>query len=278
LGKYGVALGAFKNMLTAPKYLSPSSISLFRGCPQKFKLSYIDKIKEPLAWHAALGSFVHEVLEYLYKQDPKDRTQEAVKRIATDRSSNHGWAERVNKLAEKLDTVAGFKRSAFQAMINLWELEDPTSTILEGQEVEVLAEIEGVAVKGYIDRIALDADGKVVISDYKTGKVPDSKYVADDEKWFQLIAYALMLEEAQQKTTSTLELYYLSKKVKHSVAVTQEHLVNAQQVIVRTRTSIDESCRSSEFTCNVTNLCNWCYYKKINVCPAHLGGIGLQRL
>ena len=256
-------------MFMAPKYLSPSSVSLFRACPQKFKLSYIDKIKEPPTWHTVLGSFVHEVLEHLYKEDPKDRNQETVKRIATDRWSNHGWAERVNQLVEKLDTVVGFKRSAFQSMINLWELEDPSITILEGQEVEVLTEIDGVAMKGYIDRIALDVDGKVVISDYKTGKVPDPKYVSDDEKWFQLIAYALMLKEAHRKMTSTLELYYLSKKVKHSFAVTQDHLVNAQQVIVRTRASIDESSKSGEFSCNVTNLCNWCYYKKINVCPAH---------
>lgn len=253
----------------APKYLSPSSVSLFRACPQKFKLSYIDKIKEPPTWHTVLGSFVHEVLEHLYKEDPKDRNQETVKRIATDRWSNHGWAERVNQLAEKPDTVAGFKRSAFQSMINLWELEDPSSTILEGQEVEVLTEIDGVAMKGYIDRIALDVDGKVVISDYKTGKVPDPKYVADDEKWFQLIAYALMLKEAHRKTTSTLELYYLSRRVKHSVTVTPEHLVNAQQVIVKTRANIDESCKSGNFFSNVTNLCNWCYYKKISVCPAH---------
>ena len=261
-------------MLKAPRYLSPSSISLFRGCPQKFKLSYIDKIKEPPAWHAVLGSFVHEVLEYLYKEDPKNRTQETVKRIATDRWSNHGWAEKVNELTEKLDTITGFKQSAFQAITNLWEIEDPTTTILEGQEVEVLTEIEGVAMKGYIDRIALDADGKVVISDYKTGKVPDPKYVTNDEKWFQLIAYALMLKEAHQKMTSTLELYYLSKRVKHSVDVTNEHLENAQRVIVRTRASIDELSKSGEFSCNVTNLCNWCYYKKIDICPAHRGNSG----
>lgn len=212
---------------------------------------------------------MHAVLEHLYKEDPKDRSQETVKRIATDRWSNHGWAEKVDELAEKLDTVTGFKQSAFQAIINLWELEDPTLTILEGQEVEVLTEISGVAMKGYIDRIALDADGLVVISDYKTGKVPDPKYIADDQKWFQLLAYALMLKEAQQKKTSKLELFYLSKKTKHTVMVTQENLDNARQVVMRTRASIDESSTSGQFACNVTNLCNWCYYKKINICPAH---------
>ena len=256
-------------MLKAPRYLSPSSISLFLGCPQKFKLSYIDKIKEPPSWHAVLGSFVHEVLEYLYKKDPKDRTQETLKVIAADRWSNHGWAAKVDELAEKLDTVTGFKRSAFQAMTNLWEIEDPMTTNLKGQEIEVLTSIDGVAMKGYIDRIALDADGSVIISDYKTGKVPDPKYVVDDQKWFQLLVYALMLREVNKKSTSKLELLYLSKKIKHTVMVTQENLDNARQVVVRTRASIDESCKSGEFACKVTNLCNWCYYKKIDVCPAH---------
>ena len=261
-------------MLIAPSYLSPSSIGLFRSCPQKFKLSYIDKIKEPPSWHMHLGSFVHEVLEYLYKEDPNERTHEALKKIAADRWSNHGWAEKVEGLTEKLDTVAGFKRSAFEAMTNLWDLEDPFITNLEGQEIEVLTSIDGVAMKGYIDRIALDGDGSIVISDYKTGKVPDPKYVADDEKWFQLLAYALMLKEIDKKSTSKLELLYLSKKVKHTVMVTQENLDNARKVVVRTRASIDESCKSGDFACKVTNLCNWCYYKKINICPAHRDNSG----
>ena len=62
-------------MFDHPEYLSPSSIGLFRDCPQKFKLSYIDKIKEPPTWPLHLGSFVHEVLEhrwYLGEKAGKD--------------------------------------------------------------------------------------------------------------------------------------------------------------------------------------------------------------
>ena len=68
-------------MFEPPEYLSPSSIGLFRDCPQKFKLSYIDKIKEPPSWHLHLGSFVHEVLEFLYKEESHDRTLETVKKL-----------------------------------------------------------------------------------------------------------------------------------------------------------------------------------------------------
>ena len=73
-------------MYEPPEYLSPSSIGLFRDCPQKFKISYIDKIKEPPSWHLHLGSFVHEVLEFLYKEDSHNRTQDTIKKIATDRT------------------------------------------------------------------------------------------------------------------------------------------------------------------------------------------------
>jgi putative RecB family exonuclease len=156
-------------MFTPPEYLSPSSIGLFRDCPQKFKLSYIDKIKEPPAWHLYLGSFVHEVLEYLYKEEAENRTLETLKSIAADRWTNHEWATKVEALEEKPGSLTDFKRAAFESMTNLWALEDPAETELDGMEHEVFANVDGVAMKGYIDRFIFADDGSVVISDYKTG-------------------------------------------------------------------------------------------------------------
>ncbi len=258
-------------LLEAPSHLSPSSVNLFRDCPQKFKLSYIDKIKVPSTWHTVLGSFVHKVLECLYQASPNDRTQETLKKIASDLWSNHGWSAQVEGLIEKHGTDLDFKQSAFEALTNLWSLEDPVVTNIEGQEIEIIASVDGVVMKGYIDRISLDTDGSIVISDYKTGKVPNPKFKSEDDKWFQLLAYALMLRESQQKLASTLELFYLSKKIKHSISVTDKNLEIAQRTIVSTRASIDESCKSGEFLCKVTKLCDWCHFKKVNVCPAHNG-------
>ena len=61
--------------MEAPSYLSPSSIGTYRDCPQKFKLSRIDKIAEPPSWAMHVGSFVHEVLEHLYQAPAEDRTR-----------------------------------------------------------------------------------------------------------------------------------------------------------------------------------------------------------
>jgi RecB family exonuclease len=110
-----------------------------------------------------------------------------------------------------------------------------------------------------------------VISDYKTGKIPNPRFKSEDDKFFQLLAYALMLEESDQEATSRVELLYLTQKAKHDLTVTPVKLNIARGVIVETRENIEASCATGEFHCNVTNLCDWCHYKKIGICPAHAG-------
>ena len=152
-------------------------------------------------------------------------------------------------------------------MTNLWHLEDPASTELDGMEHEVLAEVDGVAMKGFIDRFVFDSDGTVIISDYKTGKVPNPRFTNEDDKFFQLITYALMLQEADQEETSRVQLLYLKAKQKHEVAVTPVKLNIARGVIVETKEMVDASCSTGDFATNVTRLCDWCYFKP--QCPAH---------
>jgi hypothetical protein len=71
-------------MFTPPNYLSPSSIRLFRDCPQKFKLSKFDKIQEPPTWQQYVGTFVHDVLEHLYQVDADERTVGFLQALADD--------------------------------------------------------------------------------------------------------------------------------------------------------------------------------------------------
>lgn len=256
-------------MLEVPAHLSPSSIRLFRDCPQKYKLAYIDKIKEPPKWHLHLGSFVHEVLEHLYGLPAPDRTVESLRAIAKNRWEDHGWSERVESLDEKKGSLADFKREAFEAMTNLWTIEDPAETRLDLTERQVRVDVDGVTMSGIIDRL-VTVDGRAVISDYKTGKIPNPRFEggADEVKYFQLLAYALMLEALEQIETSRVELLYLTQKERHGLDVTPAHLAVARGTIVETREAIDTSAASGDFHCNVTKLCDWCHYKSTGHCPA----------
>lgn len=256
------------SVLEVPAHLSPSSIKQFRDCPQKYKLSYIDKIKEPPKWHLHLGSFVHEVLEHLYALPAPDRTVDALKSIAKTRWEEHGWIERVESLDEKKGSLVDFKREAFEAMTNLWAIEDPTVTDLDAMERKVRVEVDGVTMSGVIDRLALEGD-LAVISDYKTGKIPNSRFPngSDEEKFFQLLAYALMLESLEGRSTSRVELLYLTQKTRHTLDVTPAHLAVARGTIVETREALDAAAATGDFHCNVTKLCDWCHYKTTGDCP-----------
>jgi putative RecB family exonuclease len=255
-------------VFTPPQYLSPSSIRTFIDCPQKFKISRFDNIKEPPSWATHLGSFTHEVLEHLYMADPEDRTTDTLKTLAGQLWVSNGWEEKVLALEEPQGDIKAFKVAAFTNMTNLWSLEDPTDTFIDEMELEVESEVEGVRMKGYIDRLIFGEDETAIISDYKTGKVPNPKFNPDDKLFFQLLAYALMLEASNDVPTSTLELLYLTQTTKKSLTVTPAHLATATGTIVETKELVDAACSTGDFPCNVTNLCDWCHYKKIGVCPA----------
>ncbi len=256
------------SVIELPEYLSPSSIGTYRDCPQKFKLSRLDKIPEPSTWAQHVGTFVHEVLEHLYQVDPESRTLETLRALAAERWAASDWEARVSALDEPQGTIKDFKVVTFQYMTNLWKLENPQEVELDGMEHEVIAEVEGVPMKGYIDRFVFHDDGTVVISDYKTGKIPAARFTPDDKKFFQLLAYAAMLEASDQETTSRVQLLYLKEPVVHELAVTPVNLSVAKGVIVETREGVESACAKGEFPCNVTKLCDWCYYQSSGHCPA----------
>ena len=233
----------------------------------KYKFSKIDKIPEPPTWFTHLGTFVHEVLEHFYQLDASERTVDKVRATATSRWQESDWEAQVSALTKPMGSIADFKKAAFECMTNLWSIEDPQQTELTGMEHEVLANIDGVQLKGYIDRFIIGDDGNVIISDYKTGAIPNPRFKSEDDKFFQLLVYALMLQEADQEETSKLQLLYLKHSENHEMIVTPVRLAVARGVIVETKELIDKACETGEFACNTSKLCDWCFHK--SYCPAH---------
>ena len=260
--------GKIESVFTPPEYLSASSINTFRDCQMKFKIGRFDNIKEPPSWAMHLGSFTHEVLENLYDLAPEDRTLESLKQLAGELWTANEWEPKVLALEEPQGDIKAFKIAAFSNMTNLWKLEDPTETDLDEVEFKVEAEVEGVRMLGYIDRLQFNDEGSAIISDYKTGKIPNPNFKSEDDKFFQLLAYALMLEAESGVPTAQVELLYLTQSAKHELAATPVKLSIAKGTIVETKENLDAACASGNFHTNVGNLCNWCYYKKTNICPA----------
>lgn len=210
-----------------------------------------------------LGNFVHDSLEHFYSAyQPQERNVVSARHSCTLVWDEGNWAERVNPFLDKKTSINDFRWSAWWCVENIFLLENPTLIIPSGVEYEVLGEIDGVLIKGFIDRWT-EVDGVVTITDYKTGKTPAPKYMSD--KWFQLGLYALLLAELNQKESFNLELFYLKDGVVKKNTPTIEDFTNVRNIIKTTKQEITNSHDDDKWTAIPTNLCNWCHYKR-NIC------------
>lgn len=250
--------------LEPPPHLSPSSLATFEQCPLKFKYSKIDLLPDTSGKEALLGNFVHDILEILYSLPPNERTIQSARIIAADCWANKGWGEKITNLVRSATEIKKIRWQAWFCVENLWLVEDPTVITPAGIEHELNVSIEGVAIKGFIDRYTKSENNSLIISDYKTGKTPSKNWLSS--KFEQLRIYAALMNITQPLPVSSLELIYLKDGVKFIETTTQEMLINTINRIHKIKSDIDTRCESGVFEAQKSKLCDYCSYKSI--CPA----------
>lgn len=249
--------------LKPPPHLSVSSIQTFQQCPQKFKFNKIDLIPDQPGEAAIMGNFVHDVMEELYKLPPGERNVDLARHIARNMWETK-WKDETLNILHKSEQIHTFRWNAWWCIENLWATEKPSDVQVVGLEHEVNAEVGGVRIKGFIDRISQSQDSIfLTVSDYKTGKVPKPNY--EEDKFFQLYVYAHLLEVLGIGQTDKVELIYLKDAKKIMREVNDSHISQAVEVIQETKAEIDKRCVSGHFEANKSILCNWCSYKPL--CP-----------
>ena len=246
--------------LIPPPHLSASSISTFQQCPLRYKYSRIDELPEPPSEASLMGNFVHDILEGLYRQESSTRTLGTARMLAA--SLWNDYEERAMKVAKTPEAIRRFRWNSWWCVEKLFSMEDPTQREFDGLEHEINHEINGVRVKGFIDRWHLHNDG-IVIGDYKTGKTPKPHYAGD--KFFQLLLYGVVLHEQLGKPIESVELLYIKDGERLHKSPTAEDMQSVYDTVVEIRTGIDERCATGDFEYKPSRLCDWCSFKSI--CP-----------
>jgi len=247
-------------LLIAPPHLSPSSIATFHQCPLKYKFSRIDGLKEPATEATIRGNFVHSILEGLYAVEKSGRTLQTAKAIASEVWTSY---EAEVRSIVKASDINSFRWQSWWCVENLFKLESPTEIEFDGIETELNHSVDGVKIKGFVDRWSFHGD-KIRISDYKTGKTPKKQYQAD--KFDQLLIYAICLSDVHNKSVDLLELVYLKDGVRLTSVPTAGDIDRIRAMIVQVRQDIDERCETEIFEAKTSVLCGWCHFKPI--CPA----------
>lgn len=218
-------------------------------------------MKEDPTEATILGNFVHDVLDNLYASDKEQRTLDYAKVLARSLWDSK-WADEAKTWVPK-ERLPMMRWNAWWCIENLWKLEEPQNIQPIGRESEVDVSISGVRLKGFVDRWSKNTNDKLVITDYKSGKTPKPKF--EEDKYTQLIIYALAIEALDYGEVEEIELLFLKTADRLRRNVTNDDKTRVTNLIVDVRTQIDERCSSQNFETKPSRLCDWCTFKSI--CP-----------
>jgi putative RecB family exonuclease len=250
-----------------PDTLSPSRVSSFQDCPLQFRFASIQGLPQPPGIHAVKGNVVHRALELLFTHGPADRTQEAAHASMTAARQEYEPTYDFTGLELSEKAAATFWRDCSSLVDGYMRMEDPKSVVAAELELWVEAPLGPIRIRGYVDRLEQTEDGRLVITDYKTGRAPRESDI--DARMRQLEMYAFMIRAMRGELPARMQLLY----VKDGVRLVREPTEQAMRFVVTRTTAlhaaIERACTSGSFPPRTSGLCNFCNFKPW--CPAFGG-------
>ena len=251
--------------LAPPRTLTPSKASDFTSCPLAFRFATIERRPQPASPHAVKGTLVHAALEGLFWNHPAGgRTPEAASH-ELDRAweALHSDPEFV-ELALEPDEAAEFLADAEQLVSNYFRLEDPDAVDTVGMELGVETMVDGMRLRGIIDRLDRAPDGSLIVVDYKTGRAPSERYERGSLGGVQ--TYALLCESVVGRAPAEVRLLHLREPIAISTVATEQTIRGQRRRAVAIWSAIERACDTEDFRPHTGPLCAFCHFKPD--CPA----------
>jgi putative RecB family exonuclease len=254
--------------LPLPTSLSPSKVSTFKDCALAFRFSAIDKLPEPPSMPAVKGTTVHRALELLFGAEPDDRTPELAQECLQEALLEMRTVEEYLGLGLDPDAQTAFALDASAMVQRYFGLEDPRTIQPVGLEMMLEAEVGGVLVRGIIDRLEEDAEGQLVVTDYKTGRTPSVQQ--EQSRLGGVHFYAYLCQRVLGRIPARIQLVYLGKDPQIITTTPSEQSVRGtEKKVGAIWAAVERACEHDDFRPKQSALCNWCSFTAY--CPAFGG-------
>lgn len=244
--------------------LSPSRAGDFKTCPQLFKFRAIDKISEPPSVYQARGTTAHLALQRLFDDEVGSRTPERLYDLFRTAWTEIRGHDEFEGLFTDVEEEREWGIESMALLANYFSIEDPTSFEPEDRELDMLEDLGGMMIRGILDRIDRDQDGRLVITDYKTGKAPPERYALS--AFFALKIYALLIRNKYGETPKEVRLLYLNGPTLYRLPIEDRQLDAMDGQLRALWAAIEKAMSTDRFPARPGSLCNWCSYQEI--CPA----------
>lgn len=249
--------------------ISPSRAADFKQCPLRYRFRTIDRLDEAPSPAAVRGTLVHAVLEEIFELPPHQRTPEAARALLPGR-----WAALV---AERPELVAMLESE--ETSLDSWfaragrltdrwfTLEDPSRLEPADREVKVEVEVDGLVLRGVVDRVDVAPTGQVRVVDYKTGRTPGVGF--EGKALFQMKFYGLVMWRTTGRVPDLLQLVYLGDGTVIRYRADEGELLALERNVQAVWAAIERAVAERDFRPRPSRLCDWCDFRPL--CPSFGG-------
>ena len=252
------------------KTLSPSRAGDFKTCPQLFKFRAVDRLPEPTSIYQARGTTAHLALQRLFDDPEQDRTPERLYDLFREAWTEIRGEEEFEGLFESIDEERQWGLDSMDLLANYFSVEDPRTFDPEGRELDMLEDLDGIVIRGILDRMDRDEDGSLIILDYKTGKAPPERYALS--AFFALKIYALLIRQRTGETPKEVHLLYLNGPTLYRLPIDDRQLDAMDGQLRALWKAIDRAMETDRYPARPGRLCDWCSFQ--DICPAFSGETG----
>ncbi|MGE3619714.1 MAG: RecB family exonuclease [Acidimicrobiia bacterium] len=250
--------------LPLPLTLSPSKVTAFTDCAMAFRFSAIDRVPEPPSLAATRGTLVHAALERLMLAEPDQRTRARASVCLAEAHAALAEDPELAGLGLDEEGQASLRADAEDLLDGYFALEDPTRVHPIGIELMLQVEVGGVALRGIIDRLELDDDGELVVTDYKTGRAPGVQY--EQKRLAGVAFYSLLCERLFGRRPARVRLLHLADPVTITTVPNDRSTRGVEQRLGAIWKAVERACEREDFRPNPSRRCEWCGFRAW--CPA----------
>jgi putative RecB family exonuclease len=249
-----------------PTSLSPSRVEAFTSCPMLFRFVSIEKIDDPPSIHATRGSLVHRALELAFSHPAGHRTPELFASSVEQAVAEYRLLPDFTRLGFDADEAEQLFSECRQLVDNYLHMENPQVVQAIGLELSLGTQIDGLHLRGIIDRLEL-RDGELVVTDYKTGRPPSANWELRSLSGVRF--YALLCKEVFGRLPAAIRLLYLStgEIIEATPSEQATNFVAARTAAVWK--AVERACVTGDFKPRPTSLCELCAFRPW--CPAFGG-------
>jgi putative RecB family exonuclease len=244
--------------------LSPSRASDFKVCPQLFKFRAIDRLPEPTTVWQARGTTAHLALQRLFDLPPEQRTPESLYQLFRAAWTELRHEDDFAGLFATLEEERAWGLESLALLANYFGLEDPRRLDPIDRELDMVEELDGITIRGILDRIDQLPDGRLVITDYKSGKAPPEIFALP--AFFAMKIYAVLIRRRWGRTAAELRLLYLNGPTVYRLQIDDRQLDAMERQLRALWEAIDRAIERDQFPPRPGRLCDWCSFR--DRCPA----------